>query len=213
MKNRIFLAIISCIALSSCSMEKQLYSSGYHVEWFHSRKENQEFDAPEANHALPILAASKNSSIILPEETSSVLPIHENVLEKDTIVPSNPSKTDEDYVTRNVVEPGGAISLETENTPLNEKERAELDRRTKYLIISAVLTIFPFSFLYMPLLFINLLVIKKIRMLAKRSPNESYYLNKIKQYWRIICWPLYIMGVAVGVTVLLVIILLAIYGL
>ena len=209
MKYRICFSIISCLLLFSCSMEKKLYSSGYHIEWLHSRKENQEFDAPEANHALPLLAASENSSIILPEETRSVLPIHENVLEKDTIVPSNPSKTDEEYVTGNVVEPGAPISLETENTPLNEKERQQLDRRTKYLIISAVLTIFPLYFLYMPLLFINLLVIKKIRMLAKRSPNESYYLNKIKQYWRIICWPLYLMGVAV----LLVIILLAIYGL
>lgn len=209
MKYRICFSIISCLLLFSCSMEKKLYSSGYHIEWLHSRKENQEFDAPEANHALPLLSASENSSIILPDETRSVLPIHENVLGKDTIVPSNPSKTDEEYVTGNVVEPGAPISHETENTPLNEKERAQLDRRTKYLIISAVLTIFPLYFLYMPLLFINLLVIKKIRMLAQRSPNESYYLNKIKQYWRIMCWPLYLMGVAL----LLLIILLAIYGL
>ena len=209
MKYRICFTIISCLLLFSCSMEKKLYSSGYHVEWFHSKKDTQEFYEPEEIHSLPLISASENSSIILPEETRSVLPIHENVLEEDTIVPTNPAKTDEEYVTGNVVEPGGAISLETENTPLNEKERQQLDRRTKYLIISAVLTIFPLYFLYMPLLFINLLVIKKIRMLAKRSPNESYYLNKIKQYWRIICWPLYLMGVAV----LLVIILLAIYGL
>ena len=137
------------------------------------------------------------------------MPIHENVLEEDTIVPTNPAKTDEEYVTGNVVEPGGPISLETENTPLNEKEKAELDRRTKYLIISAVLTIFPLYFLYMPLLFINLLVIKKIRMLAKRSPYESYYLNKIKQYWRIMRWPLYVLGIAL----LLILFFLAVYGL
>lgn len=190
-------------------MEKKLYSSGYHIEWLHSRKENQEFDAPEANNALHLLAASENSSIILPEETSSILPIHENVLEKDTIVPSNPAKTDEEYVTPNFVTGGTPEAYDLENNFLNEKEKAELDRRTKYLIISAILTIFPLYFLYMPLLFINLLVIKKIRMLAQRSPNESYYLNKIKQYWRIICWPLYLMGVAV----FLLIILLAIYGL
>ena len=213
MKYRIFLALISCIALSSCSMEKQLYSSGYHVEWFHSKKDAQELYEPEEIHSLPLISASENSSIILPEETRSVLPIHENVLEEDTIVPSNPAKTDEEYVTPNFVTGGTPEAYDLENNFLNEKEKAELDRRTKYLIISAVLTIFPFSFLYMPLLFINLLVIKKIRMLAKRSPNESYYLNKIKQYWRIICWPLYIMGVAVLLVIILLAILLAIYGL
>lgn len=207
MKYRICFSIISCLLLSSCSMEKKLYSSGYHIEWLHSRKENQEFDAPEANHDLPLLAASENSSIILPEETSSVLPIRENVLEKDTIVPSNPSKTDEEYVTGNVVEPGAPISLENENAPLNEKEKAKLDRRTKYLITSAILTIFPLYFLYLPLLFINLTVIKKIRMLAKRSPYESYYLNKIKQYWRIMRWPLYFFGFCVLVALLLLLVM------
>ena len=186
-----------------------MYSSGYHVEWFHSKKDTQEFYEPEEIHSLPLISASENSSITLPEETRSVLPIHENVLEEDTIVPTNQAKTDEEYVTGNVVEPGGPISLETENTPLNEKEKAELDRRTKYLIISAVLTIFPLYFLYMPLLFINLLVIKKIRMLAKRSPYESYYLNKIKQYWRIMRWPLYVLGIAL----LLILFFLAVYGL
>jgi hypothetical protein len=190
-------------------MEKKLYSSGYHIEWLHSRKENQEFDAPEANHALPLLAASENSSIILPEETRSVLPIHENVLEKDTIVPSNPSKTDEEYVTGNVVEPGAPISLETENAPLNEKEKAKLDRLTNYLIISAILSIFPLYIFYIPILLINLKVINTIKLLARRSPYENIYLKEIKKYWRIICWPLYLMGVAV----LLLIILLAIYGL
>ena len=213
MKNRIFLAIISCIALSSCSMEKQLYSSGYHVEWFHSKKDAQELYEPEEIHSLPLISASENSSIILPEETRSVLPIHENVLEEDTIVPSNPAKTDEEYVTPNFVTGGTPEAYDLENNFLNEKEKAELDRRTKYLIVSAILTIFPLYILYMPLLFINLLVIKKIRMLAKRSPNESYYLNKIKQYWRIICWPLYIMGVAVLLVIILLAILLAIYGL
>ena len=209
MKYRICFSIISCLLLFSCSMEKKLYSCGYHVEWFHSKKDTQEFYEPEEIHSLPLISASENSSIILPEETRSVLPIHENVLEEDTIVPTNPAKTDEEYVTGNVVEPGGPISLETENTPLNEKEKAELDRRTKYLIISAVLTIFPLYFLYMPLLFINLLVIKKIRMLAKRSPYESYYLNKIKQYWRIMRWPLYVLGIAL----LLILFFLAVYGL
>ena len=209
MKYRIFFSLLSCITLLSCSVEKKLYSSGYHVEWFHSKKDTQEFYEPEEIHSLPLISASENSSIILPEETRSVLPIHENALEEDTIVPTNPAKTDEEYVTGNVVEPGGPISLETENTPLNEKEKAELDRRTKYLIISAVLTIFPLYFLYMPLLFINLLVIKKIRMLAKRSPYESYYLNKIKQYWRIMRWPLYVLGIAL----LLILFFLAVYGL
>lgn len=207
MKYRICFSIISCLLLFSCSMEKKLYSSGYHIEWLHSRKENQEFDAPEANHDLPLLAASENSSIILPEEISSVLPIRESVLEKDTIVPSNPSKTNEEYVAGNVVEPGAPISLENENAPLNEKEKAKLDRRTKYLITSAILTIFPLYFLYLPLLFINLTVIKKIRMLAKRSPYESYYLNKIKQYWRIMRWPLYFFGFCVLVALLLLLVM------
>lgn len=209
MKYRICFSIISCLLLFSCSMEKKLYSSGYHIEWLHSRKENQEFDAPEANHDLPLLAASENSSIILPEETHSVLPIHETILEEDTIVPSNPAKTDEEYVTPNVVNGGTPISYDLENNFLNEKEKAELDRRTKYLITSAKLTIFPLSFLYLPLLFINLTVIGKIRMLAKRSPYESYYLNKIKQYWRIMRWPLYLLGIGL----LLILLYLALYGL
>ncbi len=190
-------------------MEKKLYSSGYYVEWFHSKKDTQEFYEPEEIHSLPLISASENSSIILPEETRSVLPIHKTILEEDTIVPNNPAKTDEEYVTPNAVTGGTPEAYDLENNFLNEKEKAELDRRTKYLIISAVLTIFPLYFLYMPLLFINLLVIKKIRMLAKRSPYESYYLNKIKQYWRIMCWPLYVIGFAF----LIVLFLLAIYGL
>ena len=209
MKYRICFSIISCLLLFSCSMEKKLYSSGYHVEWFHSKKDTQEFYEPEEIHSLPLISASENSSIILPEETRSVLPIHENVLEEDTIVPSNPAKTDEEYVTPNFVTGGTPEAYDLENNFLNEKEKAELERRTKYLIISAILTIFPLYFLYMPLLFINLLVIKKIRMLAKRSPYESYYLNKIKQYWRIMRWPLYVLGIAL----LLILFFLAVYGL
>ena len=209
MKYRILFSLFSCITLLSCSVEKKLYSTGYHIEWFHSKKDQKEFYETEEIHSLPLISASENSSIILPEETSSVMPIHENVLEEDTIVPSNPAKTDEEYVTPNVVTGGTPEAYDLENNFLNEKEKAELDRRTKYLITSALLTIFPLYFLYLPLLFINLLVINKIRMLAKRSPHESYYLNKIKQYWRIMCWPLYVLGIGL----LLILFFLAVYGL
>ncbi len=206
MKYSIFLVIISCIALSSCSMEKQLYSSGYHVEWFHSKKDQQEFTATKEIETLPIISASENSTIILNEEVPYILPIQQKKIEADTIVPSNPAETDEEYVTPNIIT---RETYDPENTVLNAKDRVKLDRLAKYLIVSAILTIIPFYILYFPVLLINLRVINKIKRLAKFSPYESYYLNKIKKYWRIMCWPLYVIGFALFISLLV----LALYGL
>jgi hypothetical protein len=132
-------------------MEKQLYSSGYHVEWFHSKKDQQEFTETKEIETLPLISASENSTIILNEEAPYILPIQQQKIEVDTIVPSNPAETDEEYVTPNFVAGGTPEAYDLENNFLNEKEKAELDRGTKYLIISAVLTIFPLYFLYMPI--------------------------------------------------------------
>ena len=209
MKYSIFLVIISCIALSSCSMEKQLYSSGYHVEWFHSKKDQQEFTATKEIETLPLISASENSTIILNEEAPYILPIQQKKIEADTIVPSNPAETDEEYVTPNIITRETPEPYDPENTVLNAKDRVKLDRLAKYLIVSAILTIIPFYILYFPVLLINLSVINKIKRLAKFSPYESYYLNKIKKYWRIMCWPLYVIGFALFISLLV----LALYGL
>jgi hypothetical protein len=187
-------------------MEKQLYSSGYHVEWFHSKKDQQEFTATKEIETLPIISASENSTIILNEEVPYILPIQQKKIEADTIVPSNPAETDEEYVTPNIIT---RETYDPENTVLNAKDRVKLDRLAKYLIVSAILTIIPFYILYFPVLLINLRVINKIKRLAKFSPYESYYLNKIKKYWRIMCWPLYVIGFALFISLLV----LALYGL
>jgi len=189
-------------------MDKKLYSSGYHIEWIHSKKDQHELYKPKEIQTSPPYSASLDSTLILSEEASSLLPIHQNVFEKDTIIPSNPSKTDEEYVTGNVVDPGEPISLENEIKPLNAREKEKLDRLTEYLIISAVLSIFPLYFLYPLILLINLNIINKIKLLARRSPYENIYLKEIKKYWRIMSWPLYVLGVCL----LLIIVLLALSG-
>ncbi len=128
---------------------------------------------------------------------------------KDTVIPDNPAKTDEEYVTPNIITGGNPEPYDSGNIVLSARDKAKLDHLANYLITSAILTIFPFYFLYLPLLLINLAIINKIKRLAKFSPHESYYLNKIKKYWRIMCWPLYIIGVAF----IILLLLLAVYGL
>ncbi len=210
MKYRFILFAMVCAGVTSCTFEKKLYSSGYHIEWLHAKKEKQEFTSPNENEEVstPVLSASESSDVMLVPEEFKTIPTSELTLSSDTVIPENPSKADEEYVTPGVHSNDFLNSNDQENLVLTEKDKAKLDRLTKWLITSAILSIFPLYFLYVPILVINLLIIDKIQRLAKLSHNETYYSRKIKQYWRIIIWPLYVMAFFI----LLLIVLLALYG-
>ena len=199
-----------CVGVTSCTFEKKLYSSGYHIEWLHTKNEKQEFTSPTENEEVttPVLSASENSDLMVVPEEFKTIPTSELTLSSDTVIPENPSKADEEYVTPGIHSNDFLNSNDQENLVLTEKDKAKLDRLTKWLITSAILSIFPLYFLYVPILVINLLIIDKIQRLAKLSHNETYYSRKIKQYWRIIIWPLYVMAFFI----LLLIVLLALYG-
>jgi hypothetical protein len=210
MKYRFILFAMVCAGVTSCTFEKKLYSSGYHIEWLHTKNEKQEFTSPNENKEVstPVLSASESSDVMLVPEEFKTIPTSELTLSSDTVIPENPSKADEEYVTPGVHSNDFLNSSDQENLVLTEKDKAKLDRLTKWLITSAILSIFPLYFLYVPILVINLLIIDKIQRLAKLSHNETYYSRKIKQYWRIIIWPLYVMAFFI----LLLIVLLALYG-
>lgn len=75
MKYSYYLTILSCLALTSCSIEKKLYSPGYHIEWFHSNSKPQKIELHEEPNATHIISASENSEVLLISEVTPSQPI------------------------------------------------------------------------------------------------------------------------------------------
>jgi hypothetical protein len=210
MKYGFILLIILSVGITSCTIEKKLYSSGYHIEWLHEGKTSEKTSSPfEKQNESNLLSntSEKIDLIVCSEDTRTV---YNTSLKtpSDTVTPENPSKTEEEYVTPNVHSSEIPNSYKPEDIVLTEKDQAKLDRLTNWLINSAILSIFPFYFLYVPIFIINLFAISKIRRLAEFSPYKSYYLKKIKQYWRIIIWPLYLLALIIVIGLVLI----ALYG-
>ncbi len=210
MKYGFILLIILSVGITSCTIEKKLYSSGYHIEWLHEGKTSEKTYSHFEKHNESNLLSNTSEKIDLIVSSEDTRTVYNTSLQtpSDTVIPENPSKTEEEYVTPNVHSSEIPNSYKPEDIVLTEKDQAKLDRLTNWLINSAILSIFPFYFLYIPIFIINLFAISKIRRLAELSPYKSYYLKKIKQYWRIIIWPLYLLALII----VIFLILLALYG-
>lgn len=202
MNYRFFIGLFTCICFFSCSIEKKLYSPGYHVEWFQLNSKSQKTDFHKEPDATQIISASENSEVLLNSEVYPSPSIKLEVTLKDTVIPDNPAKTDEEYVTPEFNNDESQQLYSTENIVITPKDAAKIDALTKYLIKSAILSI-PFFYLYIPILLTNLIVIERIKRYARFSPYQNYYLEKIKKYWRIMRWPLYFFGFCILMALLL----------
>jgi hypothetical protein len=210
MKYGFILFIIFSVGITSCTIEKKLYSSGYHIEWLHETNKPQKISSHFENHYIPTPSSHTSEKVDSIEyfEEKSTLIRPEISAPLDTVIPENPSKTEEEYLSPNTHSSEIKNTYDPENIILTQKDQARLDRLTQWLITSAILSILPFYFLYVPIFLVNLLTIRKIKRLAEFSPYKTYYLNKIIQYWRIIIWPLYLLGLLI----IIFLILLALYG-
>lgn len=191
--------------LFSCSIEKRLYSSGYHIEWFHSNSNPQKTEIHKEPDSFQIMSASENSDVLLYTEVTPSPSIKQEVFLKDTVIPDSPAKTDEEYVTPNSTAEESPRQFSENNIIISTSDQLKLDSLTNYLLDSAKLSFL--IGLYIPIFLINIRVIKKIKRLAKYSPNEQYYLEQIKKYQRIMRWPLYFFGFCVLMALLLLLVM------
>lgn len=77
MKNRIesvILLFVAIIAISSCTMEKRHYQSGYYIDW----GKNDASKSTAVNNA-PITKAQKIAAVKLPESSNEVYSVRESV--------------------------------------------------------------------------------------------------------------------------------------
>lgn len=198
MKYSYYLTILSCLALISCSIEKKLYSPGYHIEWFHSNSKPQKIELHEESNATQIISASENSEILLISEVTPNLPIKQVLFLKDTVIPNNTNQSEEDYVTPNTINSQNSEPIDAKELRLSQKDEIKLSRLSKYLVASAIATIIPGIAIFYPvLLIINFFIIREIRSMAELSPYKTFYLNQIKRYWKIMLWPIYILAFAI----------------
>jgi hypothetical protein len=192
MKYRCFFVILSCLSLFSCSMEKQLYSPGYHVDWFHSPYNSREIEIEKNTLYSPVLSASSSAEPIVSQENILIEATEQRVLKPDTVIPNRTTESEDDYVTPNNINEEIRRPFDPQNINLTERDYSTLSKLSQYLVFSAFATMIPGLTILYPLVFIvNIFVIRKIKALAHLSPNEAYYLNQIKRYWRTIIWPLY----------------------
>ena len=195
MKYRIFLALISCIALSSCSMEKQLYSSGYHVEWFHHQSATSEIQNHHQEFSNAEISTSNNSELFPSVEVNSTLKNATLESNRDTIIPDNTNSNEEDYVSPSINNNQNTEVVNLEDLRLTQKQESKLSRLSQYLVSSAIATLIPgIAILYPLLLIINFFIIRKIRSMAELSPYKNFYLNQIRRYWKIMLWPVYVLA-------------------
>lgn len=193
MKYSYYLTILSCLALTSCSIEKKLYSPGYHIEWFHSHSKPQKIELHEEPNATQTISASENSEILLISEVTPSRPIKQEVFLKDTVIPNNANQIEEDYVSPNNIHTQNTEAINSEELRLTQKQESKLSRLSQYLVSSAIATLIPgVAVLYPILLIINIFIIRKIRSMAELSPYKNFYLNQIRRYWKIMLWPLYV---------------------
>lgn len=195
MKYRIFLAIISCTALSSCSMEKQLYSSGYHVEWFHRQSATSEIQNHHHELSNAEISTSKNSELAPSVEVNSTARNKNLESSRDTLIPDKTNSIEEDYVSPNSIHTQNTEAINLEELRLTQKQESKLSRLSQYLVSSAIATLIPgVAVLYPILLIINIFIIRKIRSMAELSPYKNFYLNQIRRYWKIMLWPVYVLA-------------------
>lgn len=193
MKYRICFSLISCLLLFSCSMEKKLYSSGFHVEWTHHQSANCEIQNHHEEFSNAEISASNNSELVPSVEVNSTLKNKTLESNRDTIIPDNTNSDGEDYVSPNSIHTQNTEVINLEELRLTQKEESKLSRLSQYLVSSAIATLIPgIAVLYPILLIINFFIIRKIRSMAELSPYKNYYLNQIRRYWRIMLWPLYV---------------------
>lgn len=196
MKYYLLLLSLACLSISSCTLEKQIYSRGYHIEWRHSSHQPEKSEPVEEKQNNITIQANSNSDEIFLTDERSYIPGATIGNSTDTIIPDNPAKTDEEYVSPEILTPKKSEQTNLAQPTLSDENKAQLEQLTNYLIISAALTIFPFSIFYLPVLIINLSIVNKIKKLAKLSPDEGKYLEKIKIYRRIMLWPVYFLAAA-----------------
>lgn len=193
MKYRICFSIISCLLLFSCSMEKKLYSSGYHVEWFHHQSATSEIQNHHQEFSNAETSTSNNSELVPSVEVNSTPKNNTIESRRDTIIPDNTNSNEDDYVSPNSIHTQNTEFINLEELRLTQKQESKLSRLSQYLVSSAIATLIPgIAILYPILLIINFFIIRKIRSMAELSPYKNYYLNQIRRYWRIMLWPLYV---------------------
>lgn len=195
MKYRIFLSLLSCITLFACSVEKKLYSSGYHIEWSHHESTTSEIQNNYQEFSNAVVSTSNNSESVISEEVNSTQKNKTLEFKRDTIIPNDTNSNEEDYVSPNSHSNQNTEVVNLEELRLTQKEESKLSRLSQYLVSSAIATLIPgIAILYPLLLIINFFIIRKIRSMAELSPYKNFYLNQIRRYWKIMLWPLYVLA-------------------
>lgn len=193
MKYRICFSIVSCLLLFSCSMEKQLYSSGYHLEWFHRQSATSEIQNHHQEFSNAEFSISNYSELAPSVEVNSTAKNKTLESSRDTLIPDNTNSIEEDYVSPNSIHTQNTEAINSEELRLTQKQESKLSRLSQYLVSSAIATLIPgVAVLYPILLIINIFIIRKIRSMAELSPYKNFYLNQIRRYWKIMLWPLYV---------------------
>ena len=194
MKYRIFLSLLSCITLFACSVEKKLYSSGYHIEWSHHKSTTSEIQNNNQEFSNAVVSTSNNSESVISEEANATQKNKTLEFNSDTIIPNNTNSNEEDYVSPNSHNNQNTEVVNLEELRLTQKQESKLSRLSQYLVSSAIATLIPgIAILYPLLLIINFFIIRKIRSMAELSPYKNFYLNQIRRYWKIMLWPLYVL--------------------
>ena len=195
MKYRICFSIISCLLLFSCSMEKKLYSSGYHIEWTHHQSAISEIQNHHEEFINAEISTSNNSELVPSVEVNSTLKNKNLESNRDTIIPNKTNSNEEDYVSPNSIHTQNTEVVNLEDLRLTQKQESKLSRLSQYLVSSAIATLIPgIAILYPLLLIINFFIIRKIRSMAELSPYKNFYLNQIRRYWKIMLWPVYVLA-------------------
>lgn len=111
MKYYLLLLSLACLSISSCTLEKQIYSRGYHIEWRHSSHQPEKSEPVEEKQNNITIQANSNSDEIFLTDERSYIPGATIGNSTDTIIPDNPAKTDEEYVSPEILTPKKANKL------------------------------------------------------------------------------------------------------
>ena len=183
MKYGLIISALICLGISSCSIEKRVYQPGFYIHRNSEVvKEQSDFDDFSENELLTLRKNIIPSIQKIDKSESS-----NQALEKtcsDTIVPINPSKTEEEYVTpqNNNVEYVSEYHEENHINYTPEMEQ-ELNRQIDYLQRIQYYSLYPPTW---PMVFLmGIFVYRKAKRMAQLSPNKEKHLKALRKYHRI----------------------------
>jgi TM2 domain-containing membrane protein YozV len=117
MKKIILLAVAAIFMVSSCTIEKRLYNSGYHVEWNHSKKHVDSDQVAQEENSSEVREVQ---TVVVNRTANADQVVEESIVNNDAVVTTDAET--ENILSHEVVSTTHAVSQESAASAVKDQQ-------------------------------------------------------------------------------------------